>query len=138
MCCKMVMKKKKNTRPLYQMPIRTTTKSSTSVSTIQPSVTTQRPSLSTTNNPDKIQLSKYTVIGLPNMHLPKNVTVIFCKLFNLLRHPYHPGKFILHFWSHRRNHAYLWRQKLSFFQRADTKIELFCYKYYMIFIWRAL
>ena len=58
------------------MPIRTTTKSSTSVSTLQPSVTTQRPSLSTTNNPDKIQLSKYTVIRLPNMRLPKNVTDI--------------------------------------------------------------
>ena len=71
MCCKMVMKKKKNTRPLYQMPIRTTTKSSISVSTASPLVTTQRPSLSTTNNPDKIQLSKYTFIRLPNMHLHK-------------------------------------------------------------------
>ena len=77
MCCKMVMKKKKNTRPLYQMPIRTTTKSSTSVSTISPSVTTQRPSPSTTYNPDKIQLSKYTVIRLLDMHLHENVTIIF-------------------------------------------------------------
>ena len=65
------------------MPIRTTTKSSTSVSTVQPSVTTQRPSLSTTNNPDKIQLSKCTVIRLPIMRLPKNVVIIFPKLFNL-------------------------------------------------------
>ena len=77
MCCKMVMKKKKNTRPLYQMPIRTTTKSSSSVSTIAPSVTTQRPSPSTTYNPDKIQLSKYTVIRLLDMHLHENVTIIF-------------------------------------------------------------
>ena len=67
------------------MPIRTTTKSATSVSTVQPLVTTQRPSLSTTNNPDKIQLSKYTVIRLRNLRLPKNVTLIFCKLFNLLK-----------------------------------------------------
>ena len=77
MCCKMVMKKKKNTRPLYQMPIRTTTKSSTSVSSISHSVTTQRPSPSTTYNPDKIQLSKCTFISLLSMHLHKNVAIIF-------------------------------------------------------------
>ena len=59
------------------MPIRTTTKSSSSVSTIAPSVTTQRPSPSTTYNPDKIQLSKYTVIRLLDMHLHENVTIIF-------------------------------------------------------------
>ena len=65
------------------MPIRTTTKSSSSVSTIAPSVTTQRPSPSTTYNPDKIQLSKYTVIRLliicPHEKCNNN---IFSKLFN--------------------------------------------------------
>ena len=54
MCCKMMMKKKKNGRPLYQIPIRTTKKPN-GVST---TVTSQRPPSSTTNNPDKIQLSK--------------------------------------------------------------------------------
>ena len=55
MCCKMMMKKKKNGRPLYQIPIRTT-KRPTEVATV---VTSQRPPSTTTNNPDKIQLSKY-------------------------------------------------------------------------------
>ena len=58
MCCKMMMKKKKNTRPLYQIPIRTTTKSPSGVSALSPVGTSQKPPESTTTNPDKIQMSK--------------------------------------------------------------------------------
>ena len=50
-----MMKKKKNGRPLYQIPIRTTKKPNGESS----AVTSQRPPSSTTNNPDKIQLSKF-------------------------------------------------------------------------------